>query len=288
MSAVPTVSVVLPCYNAHHYLGQAIDSVRAQTADCIEIIVVDDGSTDPKTRAYLDDLGDDVRLIRQQNRGLAGARNAGFREARGSYVVPLDCDDWIEPAFVEKTLAALRAAPDAAFAFAHFALEGEAAGVLEKNYNFFEQLFLNQLPYCMLIAKDAWQAVGGYDEAMRRGYEDWELNIRLGGAGKFGIAVPEPLFHYRVRAAGMLQSLSLGLHGELWGEIQRKHVALYRLGPLIRCWRCWRNRPSTYPPALYFGWFALYKLLPGGAFAALFRSFLGLSHSRRVTLAAAR
>lgn len=278
---MPEVSVVLPCFNAGEYLPRALESVREQTLDDVEIIIVDDGSTDPGTIAYLDGLPGDVRLVRQANRGLPGARNAGIEAAAGTYVTTLDCDDWLEPDFLEKTLAALVANPQAGFAFAHLALEGDASGVLAKNYNFFEQLFLNQLPYCLMMRKDVWEDAGGYDTTMRHGYEDWEFNIRLGGAGRFGVVVPEPLFHYRVREDGMLQSLSSSLHGQLWSDIQQRNHALYRLPALIGTWRRWRGFPSSYPLALYFAWLAVHRLLPKAVFAALFRFMLPFSQSRR-------
>ena len=282
--AEPTVSVVLPCFNAHEHLQQAIDSVRAQTYSDVEIIVVDDGSNESDTIVFLDNLGDDIRLIRQRNLGLPGARNTGFREARGRYVLPLDCDDWLDPEFVSKAKRALTSEPGAAFAFSYIRLEDEASGVLEKNYNFFEQLFLNQLPYCALISKDIWEEVGGYDMTMRRGYEDWEFSIRLGNRGKLGVVVREPLFHYRVRTTGMLQSQSSRLHGQLWSAIQQRNRPAYRLSTLIRTWRRWRGRPSTYPLALYFGWMTLHKVLPKVLFAALFRQLLLRSHSRRIAV----
>lgn len=279
----PLVSVVIPCFNAHHHLARALDSVRAQTFHDHEIIVVDDGSSDRETITFLDALSDDVRVIRQSNKGLPGARNTGFREARGIYVVPLDCDDWIEPEFISKALEALQSEPDAAFAFTHICLEHEASGVLRKNYNFFEQLFLNQLPYCLVVPKKVWEEVGGYDETMRHGCEDWEFSVRLGAWGKFGVVVPEPLFHYRVSAAGMFQSLSAALVGQLWGDIQQRNRSLYRLPALIGTWWRWRKYPSTYPLVLYFGWLALYKLLPVSLFNALFQGIVGFSHSRRTT-----
>ena len=278
----PRVSVVVPCHNTHQYLGQTLDSIRAQTIDDLEIIVVDDGSTDPETIAFLDALDDDVRVVRQRNRGLAGARNTGFREARGTFVVPLDCDDWIDATFIERTLDAIERDREASFAVCHIDLEDEASGVLRKHYNFFEQQFLNQLPYCVMIPKSVWEEVGGYDETLRRGYEDWEFSIRLGARGKFGAVVPEPLFHYRVREAGMLKSVSSNLHGQLWGDTQQRNSSQYGVARLVRTWRRWRNQPSTYPLVLYFGWWALYKLLPKVLFSAMFRQILPLSQSQRV------
>src|SRR5688500_638934 len=85
----PTISVVLPCYNTHVHLSQAIDSVLAQTFPHIEIIVVDDGSSNTDTLEFLNNrLPSDVRLVRQNNKGLSAARNAGFAAARGEYVLP--------------------------------------------------------------------------------------------------------------------------------------------------------------------------------------------------------
>ena len=111
---MPRVSVILPCYNAARYLPRALDSVRAQTYRDFEIIVIDDGSTDADTLAYLDALAGDVRLVRQSNRGLAGARNRGFEEAAGELVVPLDCDDYLSPDFLDKTLAVIDTDPEVA------------------------------------------------------------------------------------------------------------------------------------------------------------------------------
>ncbi len=279
----PAVTVVLPCYNAHADLPRALDSVRTQTFRDFEIIVVDDGSTAPATIAFLDALPDDVRLIRQKNRGLPGARNTGFCNARGIWVLPLDCDDWIDPMFLEKLLGALEVHPERSFAFAHFALGGEASGTLVKHYNFFEQLFFNQLPYCLLMRKSCWENAGGYDESLKQGYEDWELNIRLGSGGDTGLEIAEPLFHYNVSSSGMLLSTSSTLHGTLWRAIQRRNREQYRPLTLLKRWLQWRRSPSTYPLILYFPWLLLHRLLPQAAFSNLFRRLLSRSHSRRVT-----
>ncbi len=278
----PLISIVIPCYNGGKTIGQTLDSLRAQTYAPLEIVVVDDGSTDPDTIAFLN-AQTDIRLVRQLNRGLPAARNAGFRAAAGSYVLPLDADDWLEPDTVDKLMAALLGTEGAHYAYCHLRLEGEARGSLKKSYNYFEQLFFNQMPYCLLMPKVLWAELGGYDESMRQGYEDWDFNIRLGGAGCFGVVVPEALFHYRVSSGGMLLSTSTRLHGKLWAFIQRKNPALYRPLALLRAWSFWRQRPSTYPLWLYFGWFFLHKALPAEAFQALFRRIMRRSHARRVT-----
>lgn len=276
------VSIVIPCYNGGATVGRTVASAQAQTWGDVEIIVVDDGSTDASTVAVLDAMKG-IHLLRQSNAGLPAARNAGIRAASGRWVLPLDADDWLEADAVESLMGALREDPAASFAFCYLQLEGEARGVLPKSYNFFEQLFFNQLPYCLLFPRVLWESVGGYDVTMRKGYEDWEFNIRLGAHGYFGTALPRPLFHYQVSSGGMLLAQSNHAHGELWGVIQRRHSKLYRPDRLLRLWREWRARPSTYPLWLYFGWLAAYRVLPSAGFAALFRWLRLRSHSRRIT-----
>lgn len=286
-SPPPLVSVILPCYNAHRFLGQALGSVRMQTFRDYETIVIDDGSTEAETLQFLKELPTDIRVVHQENRGLSGARNTGFREARGRYVLPLDCDDWIEPRFLEKLLAALPADdPDNTFVFCHLALEGDKAGVLPKQFNLFEQLCANQLPYCLLLSRALWLRVGGYDETMRQGAEDWEFNIRLALSGAHAAVVAEALFHYRVSSSGMLLSISRQRHHLLWGTIQRKHADAYRPGTLFRLWRTWRRMPSAHPLWHYVPLLLAHRLLPQGLFQWLFSQAMRFSRSRRLQVVA--
>lgn len=283
-----SISVVLPCYNAHRHLAQTLDSLRAQTFRNFEMIIVDDGSTDPETIAFLADLDDDIRQLRQDNRGLPSARNAGFRAARGEFVLPLDCDDWLDPTALEMLLCAVKDGESSVFAFAQMQMEGDCKGVLFKNYNYFEQLFLNQLPYCILLRKSDWEAIGGYDESMRRGYEDWEFNIRLGAAGVHGVGLAGPLFHYRISQGGMLLSVSGRAHADLWQYIRIKHEGIYRLSSLVGYWRHWRQLPSTYPLLAFFPWLLIAILLPNSIFSKAFGMLRRFSQARRITAAYTR
>ena len=280
--AFELVSVIIPCFNSGDTIQQAVASVKTQTWPHVEIVVIDDGSTDPTTITTLATLSD-IRVIRQKNAGLSNARNMGFAAAMGDFLLPLDADDWLEPNAIEELLFALKADSRANYSYSFMMLEGEAKGYLIKSYNFFEQLFFNQMPYCLLLRRSIVSALGGYDESMRRGYEDWEFNIRLGAHGFFGCVVPKPLLHYRVSSKGMLISQSNRLHGVLWGLIQQKNTDLYRMSRLISLWLYWRRRPSTYPLILYFAWIMVYRLLPETWFSALFRMLRNYSHSRRIT-----
>ncbi|MFN7190187.1 MAG: glycosyltransferase family A protein, partial [Rhodospirillales bacterium] len=191
------------------YLAETLASVRAQTFADVVIVLVDDGSNDPATLAFLADLPPDIVFVRKPNGGLSSARNAGFAAASGSYVLPLDADDRIAPDMLARCAAILDADPTADFVYTQIDVFGDERGVVRKTWNRFEQLATNQLPYCMLMRKSAWQRIGGYDDTMREGYEDWEFNLRLSKAGLIGVAIAEPLFRYRRLATGMLRSVSL-------------------------------------------------------------------------------
>ena len=277
----PKVSVVIPCFNGGAFLPDALASLDRQTERDFETIVVDDGSDDAETLRVFESLPAHVRLVRHENRGLAAARNTGMKAATGKYLLPLDCDDRLEASFLEKTLAVLEAEPEAGFAFTHLRLTGEKQGTLAKNCNFFVQLFLNQLPYCLLLRREAWEAAGGYDETMRQGYEDWEFNIRLGALGSTGAVVGEPLFVYRVSGSGMLQGLSNRLHAQLWCDIQRRNPDLYRPRALFRAWKRWQGEPAAYPAWALAGLFLVHRLVPGALFNRLFSRLLRFSASAR-------
>jgi len=113
MNVLGLVSVVIPCYNQSHFLGETIESVCEQSYKNYEIIVINDGSTDDT--ATVAGKFCDVKLIEQKNMGLAAARNTGLRESKGEFVVFLDSDDRLLPNALETGVNALRKYPDCAF-----------------------------------------------------------------------------------------------------------------------------------------------------------------------------
>ncbi len=280
MSAL-RISVVVPCYNAHRYLDETLVSVRAQTYPHVEIVLVDDGSNDPATLAFLADLQPDIVFVRKPNGGLSSARNAGFAAASGSYILPLDADDQIAPDMLARCAAILDADSTADFVYTQIDVFGDERGVVRKTWNRFEQLATNQLPYCMLMRKSAWTKIGGYDEAMREGYEDWEFNLRLSKAGLVGVALAAPLFRYRRLATGMLRSVSQQRHARLWRQMRRKHPDLYGLAGLWSQWRQWCGKPSTHPLALVWLLLAATSVLPDRLFSRLFLVLHRFGHSAR-------
>jgi glycosyltransferase involved in cell wall biosynthesis len=235
---MPAVSVVVPCYNGGPFLDGLLATLAEQTFRDFEIVIVDDGSTDERTFKALAALDPAIVVIRQRNLGPAAARNTGIRAARAPLVLMLDCDDALTPDFLERTVPALRAAPaEIGYAFTDMRLSGLNDQTLRQHFNPFDQLFVNRIPCCLLLRRSAWEASGGYDEAMLEGFEDWEFTIALARAGYCGLKVTGPLFIYRVNDEGRMMSRSARLHGKLWGYIRNKHDALYRPPALLRLWR---------------------------------------------------
>ncbi|HEY0298238.1 MAG TPA: glycosyltransferase family A protein, partial [Arachidicoccus sp.] len=104
------ISVVIPCYNDGIYLQETFEKLKLQTYKYVEVIIVNDGSTDEKTLQLLQQLSNEqnVRIIHKQNGKLPAARNSGIKEARGNIIVTLDADDYFEKTFFEKSLKILQ------------------------------------------------------------------------------------------------------------------------------------------------------------------------------------
>ncbi len=277
------VSVIIPCYNGGSTLERAVNSVVNQTFSEHEVVVVNDGSTEEKTLDVLKSLPKEVSVINQDNKGLSAARNTGLKNATGHFVLTLDSDDYLAPTFLEKAIGLLEEQQDLAYVFSHINMFGEKQGVLERKYNYFVQLFNNQLPYCLLMQKELWEKVGGYDETMKLGYEDWEFNIRLGKNGYFGIELQEPLFNYYVSSSGMMKSTSDKHYISILREIRKKHNDLYSIKGLYSVWKEWKHKPMPYPAILYLLMYIATETLPGNMYNLIYRKMEFMKQSERIS-----
>jgi len=228
----PPVAVVIACCDQGAYLAEALASVRAQRYPNIRCVVVDDGSRDPDTLRVLDSLRDaPVRLVRHaQRRGLPAARNTGVRAAGCDFFVPLDADDRLHPDFVARLLGPLRADPQAAWAYGHVRLFGAREGLWAcPPFDRRRLLIENLCPATALIRRAAFDAVGGYREAMTEGYEDWDLWIALASTGWRGVCIPQPLFEYRQHPRGVsMRDRAEQRHRTLLRAMVARHAAFYR------------------------------------------------------------
>jgi glycosyltransferase involved in cell wall biosynthesis len=202
MTTTPTVSVVIPCYNGAPFLRETIDSVLNQTRPALEVIVVDDGSTDDSA-AIAQSYGPPVRVIRQENQGESVARNRGMDEARGDWIGLLDADDRWVPQKLERQLDALRgASPDVVCVYSDFVLFGSVQRKVvscplwpvesEHRVRMLTNPWIH--PSSVLLLKAIGQGVR-FPANISHG-EDQVFCLQVLGHGAF-LHVPEPLLEYR-------------------------------------------------------------------------------------------
>jgi hypothetical protein len=224
------VSFVIPCYNDSQYIEQAIASVLHQSYSPIEIIVVDDGSN-TETKAVLKSIEPQItKLITQKNQGQSTARNVGIQASKGKYIVTLDSDDFFEPSFCEKAILFF-ANPNVKMVSSHI-IRFNDKGIIDiyPHYtagNIRVISLNNQATGSVMFIKEDCNAIGGYDESMRQGFEDWEFYIRLLKNGGVTSIIEEPLLHYRVRSDSTT-SRAKKAKFELLEYIYLKHQDLYK------------------------------------------------------------
>ena len=205
-----TISVIIPAYNHARYLAEAIDSVLAQTYAPLEIIVVDDGSTDD-TPAVAASYGDRIRYIRQENAGVGAARNRGIAVARGEYLALLDSDDIWLPEKLEREIALFDADPQ--LGFVHCGVEkfdesGQtsismtgAEGWIATDLLRLDREVIAALGSCPIVPKRVAEEVGGYDARLPPS-EDWDFCYRVALRYRAGF-VPMVLVRYRLHGGGI-------------------------------------------------------------------------------------
>lgn len=203
-------TVVIPLYNYEQYVAEALESVLAQTVAALDLVVVDDASTDRSLEVAAEWARERaarfnrVAVLRNRaNAGLALTRNAGFDAAETPYVLPLDADNRLLPRCVEVCLGVVRQS-GAAFAYPAIRWFGGAEKVIDAAP--FEPMRLaggNYIDAMALVSKSAWAAVGGY-EHIEHGWEDYDFWCRCAERGFWGAPAREVLAEYRVHEASML------------------------------------------------------------------------------------
>lgn len=222
------ISIVIPCFNDFQYVEQAINSALNQTYPHKEIIVVDDGSNF-QTKEILKQLEPKItKLISQENQGQSKARNAGIEAAKGDYILVLDSDDYLELTFCEKAISFFLNDVDVKIVscFANLLFEDGTLSVYEpQGGDISDFLRTNNALGTSLFKKSDWVNCGGYDEGMRKGFEDWEFFIRLLKNGGYTKIVQEPLYNYRKRKESTTKVANKNKY-ELLHYIYTKHKDL--------------------------------------------------------------
>jgi glycosyltransferase involved in cell wall biosynthesis len=214
--SAPLVTVLIPARNAAGYLPQALESVRAQTFQDLEVVVVDDGSTDGTTEAARAG-GERVRVLRLEHGGVSRARNRGMREARGRYVVFLDADDLLEPLLVERAVRFMEREPALGFVFSNFVVWHEDGRIFGPCYppeafgpgaeaivsDALAQVIARGFPLStsgLCARREVLEETGGFDESLVCG-EDFEYWSRIYLRRPVG-CLKEPLVRVRRHSRG--------------------------------------------------------------------------------------
>jgi glycosyltransferase involved in cell wall biosynthesis len=226
---MPLVSVIIPCYNDGQYLDDSVSSIKKQTFTDLEIIIVNDGSTEESTLKRLSLFNDpQVTVLHKENGHLSSARNHGIRHARGAVIVTLDADDKFEKTFIEKGVSVLQRDVSTGAVTCYLKSFGlkrykwKPLGGDLKNF-----LYRQESCASAMFRKECWEKVKGYDEQMKSGYEDWEFWLRLTSAGWKVHVLKEYLLNYRVTGKSMLLTQSEPKREAIVNYIMEKHKEIY-------------------------------------------------------------
>ncbi|KAB2832498.1 MAG: glycosyltransferase, partial [Candidatus Brocadia sp.] len=242
------VSVVIPCYNQAHFLGEAIESVLAQTYRHFEIIVIDDGS--PDNTAEVASRYPEARYIRQENQGLSGARNTGFRESQGKYLVFLDADDRLLSGSLQSGINCLHVHPECAFVSGHHRYI-KADGSLLNEYppdtvysNHYTALLKGNyigMHATVMYRRSVFEKVGLFNTSLKS-CEDYEMYLRI--TRKFPVYCHKQMVaEYRWHNANMTRNskkmlaFALQVLDSQWDYINnnQEYIQAYQTG--IEFWR---------------------------------------------------
>ncbi|MFI5130836.1 MAG: glycosyltransferase family 2 protein [Chitinophagales bacterium] len=226
---MPLVTVIIPCYNDGHYLDDSVSSVKKQSFRDVEIIIVNDGSTDEATIQKLTSFNDPfITVLNKENGHLSSARNYGIRHSKAEIIVTLDADDKFETTFIEKGVSALKSDKSAGAVTCYLKSFGlkkytwKPLGGDIKNF-----LYRQESCASAMFRRQCWESIGGYDEQMKTGYEDWEFWIRLTAAGWKVHVLKEFLLNYRVTEKSMLLTQSEPQREAIVSYVMEKHKELY-------------------------------------------------------------
>lgn len=244
----PLVSVVIPTYNHARFLGEAIESAQAQADISTEIIVVDDGSKDDPAAVVRRYPG--VRLIQQENAGLAAARNTGWRNAFGRYVVFLDADDRLVPNALSSNLRGFEESPRCGFVYGRYRFidaDGGAnrlASLVEIGPDPFASFLRGNaigMHATVLYRREILEETGGFDPRLRA-CEDYDLYLRISRLHPVAFT-RDCIAEYRIHAGNMSRDLPFMLDWALAVLDKQRpaivgqpnYLAAYRDG--VRTWR---------------------------------------------------
>lgn len=228
------VSIIIPCFNDGNYIEESITSALNQTYKAIEIIIVDDGSDDENTINVINKINHiKIKKIRNiENKGPAYARNLAIKQALGKYILCLDADDLIEESYVEKCVEIMKKNNNVGIVYCIGKYFGTKEG--EINLPKFSLSIMrerNLIFVTALFRKEDWITVGGFDEVLVKGLEDYDFWISILELNRQVVQIPQVLFAYRKKEVSRNNSIinNKNLHKETVEFIRTKHEKFFQI-----------------------------------------------------------
>jgi len=225
----PLASIVIPTFNYGQYLGEAIESALSQTYHPVEIVVMDDGSTD-NTPEVAASFGSKIKYVRSTHRGVYTTRQASLEHIHGDYFLNLDADNRLHPECLTKTVSFLQAIidPRCAFVYTQHCRVGDSHGFTHfPTYDLGQLKLRNYIDMGALIKTDIVRRFG-FDPAFNTGYGDYDFFLTLAEHGYRGVLLNEPLLFYRIHGTSITNSVNKSFRQvKIIKRLVTKHQALY-------------------------------------------------------------
>lgn len=220
------VSVIIPCYNQAVFMEQTIQSVLHSNYSTIEIILVNDGSTDntEEIGKKLESENENIFYYSQINSGPSVARNHGIRKAKGNYILPLDSDDIISVDYISEAVKAFEADHEVKVVYCEAEKFGEKEGRWNLKPFSLQSLAVNNMIFVSaLYKKEDWERCGGYSKDMVSVGEDWEFWISMLKNGGKVVKLPITGFYYRIRSNSRRKGMTNAKKKQMIDYVNIKH-----------------------------------------------------------------
>jgi glycosyltransferase involved in cell wall biosynthesis len=228
----PLVSIIVPVFNVEEYLDDCINSILNQTYKNIEVILVDDGSTDNSGKIcdLLGQKNNKVKVFHNNNNGVSYTRNYAIRMTTGKYILPVDGDDIIADTYVEKAVNILEKNDSIGIVYCRANFFGKINGEWElPDYSIGKMLLNNIIFVTSIFRKEDWETVGGFNEKMKYGIEDYDFWLSIIELNRKVYRIPEILFYYRITNNSRSTKFDSDINKkeEMYNMIYKNHKNLY-------------------------------------------------------------
>lgn len=204
------VSVIIPFYNQDEYIRDTVYSLYNQSYNNFEIIIVNDGSTSALSNDILSKFSDRCKILNKENGGLSSARNYGIKQATGEYIICLDSDDIVDPEFISSLVVNIKSNENYVISYSNGIFFDEKEGYWFLFKPNLKDIIQKNSIYCSaMFRKKTWEDVGGYNEKLKRGWEDWDFWISILSKGGEVIKTNKALFRYRIRNISMARKMDI-------------------------------------------------------------------------------